>query len=415
MSTNINITVGGNGLLQQSAQFTQANRQAQLQKTSRAAAEQQGVTVLQQERIDQGRDPVTGAPLAAPNSSSIAMARFGPSRIPRIDQQPAANIKTGAPINPLVLDFATAGDPITYPAGAGGGVFRVIRLTGRAKYKGNLLDSRYAVFTSESPPASTSLLLTSTNGGPFNQAYVLCTSSSGDSSSRIDIRYPSTYLAGNIYSDLITSSPPFATLNFLPKLNSPQTIEADVLFPPSSFLDTYCILTLQLTLVDNSILTDESAIASALNWRPFFAGPTTNGFSMQVFRRASVPPYVENEYNRVNILVNSCVNGENLLGAGGLVSEPNSAYEPGWRRIALSVTNTGIRYFENSKLIYSFNGNLTRLFNRLPNTLAGFTWVPAFGLNAEVQGFSPQEPTGVSTIRYSNKRIGNTYIPSMLT
>jgi hypothetical protein len=415
MSTAINITVDDGGLPARNRQQVAANRQAFVQNVATEKSTALGVDKRSQERIAQGRDPATGALLIPPASTGALGASGG--GIPRLNQQPAANrVNLAAPENPLVLDFSTAGNPITYPAGAGGGVFRLKRLTGKAKYKGNLLDSRYAAVTSDLLPAFTRLLLTNTNGGPFDQAYLLCTSSEQDFSSRIDLSYPSAYPAADIYSGLITNSPPFATLNFLPKLNSPQTIETDVLFPPSSsFLNTYCILTLKLTLVDNSILTDERAIAIALSWRPFFAGPTTNGFYMRVFRQASVPPYVENEYNRVDISVNSCVNGENLLGAGDLVYEPNSAYEPGWRRIALSVTNTGIRYFENSKLIYSFNDDLTRLFNRLPNTLAGFTWVPSVEFQAEVYGFSSPEPTGVSTIRYSNKRIGNTYIPSKLT
>jgi hypothetical protein len=118
MSTNINITVGGNGLLQQSAQFTQANRQAQLQRTSRAAVERQGVTALQQERIAQGRDPVTGAPLAVPNSSSSAMARFGPSRTPRINQQVGASRRPTAGVewNCTYAEPAYANDLILDPA-----------------------------------------------------------------------------------------------------------------------------------------------------------------------------------------------------------------------------------------------------------------------------------------------------------
>jgi hypothetical protein len=166
MSTNINITVGGNGLLQQSAQFTQANRQAQLQRTSRAAAERQGVTALQQERIAQGRDPVTGAPLAVPNSSSSAMARFGPSRTPRIDQQPAASpIRTAQDqsvllyprINPTdVLQIQTSEPVLTI-------YFAVYPL----QVKGKISNSLFSSYSSLRAP-----LGYFATGGPYGQSYL---------------------------------------------------------------------------------------------------------------------------------------------------------------------------------------------------------------------------------------------------
>ena len=89
MSTAINITVDDGGLPARNRQQVVANRQALVQKIATEKSAALGVDQRSQERIAQGRDPVTGAPLIPPTSTGTLGASGG--TIPRLNQQPAAN------------------------------------------------------------------------------------------------------------------------------------------------------------------------------------------------------------------------------------------------------------------------------------------------------------------------------------
>jgi hypothetical protein len=82
MSTTINVTVDDGGLPAKNRQQTAANRQAYVQGRASQQAAQQGADQRAADRRAAGLDPTTGRPLASAGASS---------RLPRIDQEPAAN------------------------------------------------------------------------------------------------------------------------------------------------------------------------------------------------------------------------------------------------------------------------------------------------------------------------------------
>ena len=82
MSTTINVTVDDGGLPAKNRQQTAANRQAYVQGRASQQAAQQGANQRAADRRAAGLDPTTGRPLAFAGASS---------RLPRIDQEPAAN------------------------------------------------------------------------------------------------------------------------------------------------------------------------------------------------------------------------------------------------------------------------------------------------------------------------------------
>ena len=82
MSTTINVTVDDGGLPAKNRQQTAANRQAFVQGQASQQAAQQGADQRAADRRAAGLDPATGRPLQSAGASS---------RLPRIDQEPAAN------------------------------------------------------------------------------------------------------------------------------------------------------------------------------------------------------------------------------------------------------------------------------------------------------------------------------------
>lgn len=82
MSTTINVTIDDGGLPARNRQQTAANRQAFVQGQASQQAAQQGADQRAADRRAAGLDPSTGRPLASAGASS---------RLPRIDQEPAAN------------------------------------------------------------------------------------------------------------------------------------------------------------------------------------------------------------------------------------------------------------------------------------------------------------------------------------
>lgn len=86
MSTTINVTVDDGGLPARNRQQTAANRQAFVQGQASQQAAQQGADQRAADRRAAGLDPATGRPLPSAGASS---------RLPRIQQEPAANRKGG--------------------------------------------------------------------------------------------------------------------------------------------------------------------------------------------------------------------------------------------------------------------------------------------------------------------------------
>jgi hypothetical protein len=86
MSTTINVTVDDGGLPARNKQQTAANRQAFVQGQASQQAAQQGADQRAADRRAAGLDPATGRPLASAGASS---------RLPRIQQEPAANRQKG--------------------------------------------------------------------------------------------------------------------------------------------------------------------------------------------------------------------------------------------------------------------------------------------------------------------------------
>jgi hypothetical protein len=89
MSTTINVTVDDGGLPAKNRQQTAANRQAFVQGRASQQAAQQGTDQRAADRKAAGLDPATGRPLASAGASS---------RLPRIQQEPAANRRGGSSI-----------------------------------------------------------------------------------------------------------------------------------------------------------------------------------------------------------------------------------------------------------------------------------------------------------------------------
>jgi hypothetical protein len=159
---------------------------------------------LQQERIAQGRDPVTGAPLAVPNSSSSAMARFGPSRTARIDQQPAASpVRAGQDQSVLLYPRVNPIDVIL-EVNSDLGISYYLSLYS-LQVKGRLSTSLYTSYSAFVNPFDFFA-----TGGPFGQSYlksntsnvsfvgVPAASSSSFAEGRLGIGYPYTTLDSSV-------------------------------------------------------------------------------------------------------------------------------------------------------------------------------------------------------------------------
>jgi hypothetical protein len=158
MSTTINVTVDDGGLPAKNRQQTAANRQAFVQGRASQQAAQQGADQRAADRRAAGLDPATGRPLASAGASS---------RLPRIQQEPAANRRGGVETWTLYVD--------TMPNLLLNGAFINIRnhpyTVHNAKPVGDSLARlRDGQLTSASPELSFS-----PEGGPFNQSYVTST------------------------------------------------------------------------------------------------------------------------------------------------------------------------------------------------------------------------------------------------
>ena len=108
MSTTINVTVDDGGLPARNRQQTAANRQAFVQGQASQQAAQQGADQRAADRRAAGLDPATGRPLPSAGASS---------RLPRIDQEPAANRRglESFTFAPSILDQTwITSDPIFY-------------------------------------------------------------------------------------------------------------------------------------------------------------------------------------------------------------------------------------------------------------------------------------------------------------
>ena len=103
MSTTINVTVDDGGLPAKNRQQTAANRQAFVQGQASQQAAQQGADQRAADRRAAGLDPATGRPLASAGASS---------RLPRIQQEPAANRKAGAFIEVLPPTLLLPASPL---------------------------------------------------------------------------------------------------------------------------------------------------------------------------------------------------------------------------------------------------------------------------------------------------------------
>lgn len=97
MSTTINVTVDDGGLPARNKQQVAANRQAYIQTKAAEQSAEQGEAERRLNRLGRGLDPATGEPLIPPVSAST-LSRFSGAGIPRLDQRPAANRISTAPL-----------------------------------------------------------------------------------------------------------------------------------------------------------------------------------------------------------------------------------------------------------------------------------------------------------------------------
>jgi hypothetical protein len=403
MSTNINIIVDNGGLLDRVRQQQASSRQAKLNQETSTRLEAQATTARTTSLAKQGRDA---------NGSLVTGSSF---RQPLIDRRPAAS--RTALKNSFVLDFSTASGSATYVQNdVGGNTLGTIRSTGRVKYQNKIIGSKYSIVTQGAPPSSPRSLSIGRSGGPFNQPYVYCISPNIGSNTGISALYPlgydDTYSAdGNNFSpplgSLISDPPPFVPPNFVPLFNSPHTIEADIFFPSSSSLP-FSEVRLRYSLISNSILLNEKKLKEALDWFSSSSGRQVPLYSVELIIQRG-------EAFRNFFAGSSFYNDESLIAQFSDYLDAPLSDGFGWRRVAVSFASTGIKYFENSRLTYSKDVNLKSYFNLLPSALSGFTWVPSIsvrvtGIDSDVSLLS-----GLSTIRYSDRTLGNTYTPARLS
>ena len=402
--------------MQQSAQFTQANRQAQLQRTSRAVAEQQGVTALQQERIDQGRDPATGAPLAVPNSSSSAMARFGPSRTPRIDQKVGASRLSSTALDPLLIDFATAKSAVQYFQTVPGGIASIRKLDGSIKYKGVVSQSQYSAYNAE----DWNPLVTEDGTGPFGQSIVRTTGPSFASIARIQISYPPEYVGGwepllgadPDRPDLIIDPPPYRPAGFNSNLKSPHTLETDIYYD-ANVGQVFITTTLRFILVENAALSNETLLKTNLYSRPFSGIPPSAPyyFYINLIRRYST--FLEADNNiQISVATKTPDSGEAFV-----VNEikPLPSYRVGWNRLAFTAGKTGIRVYENTANHINLTNNFSTIIASFPEILDGYTWIAEMRTRNIFSQTGVSSFIAVSSMRHTRKEIKGAYIPAKLS
>jgi hypothetical protein len=153
MSTRINVNIGDGGLLDRNAQQQAAARQANQQRASADKAAAEGQRQLEAVRISQGRDPLTGERLPSAGSSS---------RIQRINQEPAANRRSGLPNFILAPPFNPVGTSHFGKSKGTGSLTRNEWFLAFTEIEGNFPPP------SGSPPT----LFTVSPGGPNNQNYL---------------------------------------------------------------------------------------------------------------------------------------------------------------------------------------------------------------------------------------------------
>jgi hypothetical protein len=186
MSTNINITVGDNALLDRAQQQQAANRQAQLQKEATLRLEAEATAARTAALANQGRDangnPIAGVPFSQPGIDRRPAAyRFAPIEtwfVPLLERPTAVQLASppvfggiGPDGNPILIASTQRNEAYESP-------LKVLRPTSEQS-KSYVARYLYTVTTETATSGVNNLLLYSGTGGQFNQPYVGTPATSG--------------------------------------------------------------------------------------------------------------------------------------------------------------------------------------------------------------------------------------------
>jgi hypothetical protein len=354
MSTTINVTVDDGGLPAKNRQQTAANRQAFVQGRASQQAAQQGADQRAADRRAAGLDPATGRPLGSAGASS---------RLPRIEQEPAANRRGGA--ETWIL-YAQALPTIPQDFFGEGRYWYPYSIYKAPPVGESLADVRLPLTGATSTPS----------GGPFDQSY--WTRPSGSHFWRIS-KLPST---ANVF-------------NFSPLARSTSTFTVEYdgfAFPQATSGGETCRLYHQCYA---------NLFVGASSNPPWY----TFGIAARPFNYGDVlqmtVSYIDENYETITI-----ASIDETLATGSVC--PSNV----WSQVALTLSETALSLWLNGQLVRA--ASLSQLIPL--NTYAVEITKEVGGLFVRNTGFAQivsQSASSVSAFRFTSKsRYSGNYIPS---